>query len=700
MYITARERKILEVILLNEEETTVSSIAKILNVSSRTVHRDLKGVEEILKSYDLSLSRQSGVGILVKGSSENKEKLKLFLFSASHNEYTPDERQTIILSSLLESLEPVKLVVLANDLNVTIATVSNDLNKIEEKIEPYGLSLIRKRGYGVELSGLETAKRKVMSSLILDHLDEFEFISFIRENIQKRSAMEMDTATDRLLGLVDKKKLVIIESIIDDVKKELPYPIADSAYIGLVVHLALATERIQQGVEIPLDDRFPDQLSATKEYKIAEKIVSGLEKAFQISVSQGEASYITMHLLGAKLRNEQGDIFEETAVQVGFTAQKLIQYVGNRIGNNLENNIDLYQGLIAHLRPAIYRMKQQMKISNPLLERIMEDYRELFSIINDGVELVFPDFIVPKEEIGFLVMHFASALLKGEENKEMNGLVVCSSGIGTSKILATKIQKELPWLKTKNISLFDFEQVNPEEYSIIISTVPLKDYHGQYVLVSPILSQTEIERIKQSIRVEQLNQPKQLNDLRNSPSKSEAGKEFFGRIQKNHQFTSAAIDILSGYFIKKLGGYHSIESALLTACKTLLDQGVIHDPVSVVNHLKGREALGGLGIPETTISLYHTRSNEVINPSFSMYELEHPVKVSAMDGTEILNKRILLMLSPEEVTEEALEILSQISASLIRNHDTIHLFENGEREALFDFLCNEVRDIYETKYNH
>lgn len=697
LYITARERKILEVILLSEEETTVSSIAKILNVSSRTVHRDLKGVEEILKSYDLSLSKQSGVGILVKGSSENKEKLKLFLFSASHNEYTPDERQTIILSSLLESLEPVKLVVLASDLNVTIATVSNDLNKIEEKIEPFGLSLIRKRGYGVELSGLETAKRKVMSSLILDHLDEFEFISFIRENIQKRSAMDMDTATDRLLGLVDKKKLIIIESIIDDVKKELPYPIADSAYIGLVVHLALATERIQQGVEITLDDRFPDQLLATKEYKIAEKIVSGLENAFQISVSQGEASYITMHLLGAKLRNEQGDIFEETAVQVGYTAQKLIQYVGNRMGYHFENNIDLYQGLIAHLRPAIYRMKQHMKISNPLLERIMEDYHELFSIIDDGVEIVFPDFIVPKEEIGFLVMHFASAMLKGEENKQMNGLVVCSSGIGTSKILATKIQKELPWLKTKNVSLFDFEQINPEEYSIIISTVPLKDYQGQYVLVSPILSQAEIERIKQSVRVDLPDQPK--NDI-NSGLKNDAGKDFFARIQRNNRFTSAAIDILSGYFIQKLGGDCSIESALLAACETLQKQGVINDVERVVHHLAEREALGGLGIPETTLSLYHTRSTEVTKPSFTMYELEKPVKVSAMDGTEISNKRILLMLSPQEASEEAFEILSQISASIIRNEDSIHLYENGEKDALFDYLCNEIRDIFESKYIH
>jgi len=337
-----------------------------------------------------------------------------------------------------------------------------------------------------------------------------------------------------------------------------------------------------------------------------------------------------------------------------------------------------------------------MKISNPLLERIMEDYHELFSIIQDGVEIVFPEFIVPKEEVGFLVMHFASAMLKGEENKQMNGLVVCSSGIGTSKILATKIQKELPWLKTKNVSLFDFELINPKEYSIIISTVPLKDYQGEYVLVSPILSQAEIERIKQSVRVDLPDQPK--NDIHLS-QRNDEGKDFFARIQRNNRFTSAAIDILSGYFIQKLRG-DSIESALLAACETLKQRGIVNDAVKVVNHLAEREALSGLGIPETTLSLYHTRSTEVTKPSFTMYELEKPVKVNAMDGTEISNKRILLMLSPQEASEETLEILSQISASIIRNEDSIQLYEYGEKDALFDYLCNEIRDIFENKNIH
>ena len=58
------------------------------------------------------------------------------------NEYSPAERQNIVLSHLLKSQEPIKLLTLAKLLNVTEATISNDLDKFRnmDKKDEYEFS--------------------------------------------------------------------------------------------------------------------------------------------------------------------------------------------------------------------------------------------------------------------------------------------------------------------------------------------------------------------------------------------------------------------------------------------------------------------------------------------------------------------------------------------------------------------------------
>jgi mannitol operon transcriptional antiterminator len=698
MYISARERRILEVLLVKEKTTTVNDLAAELEVSPRTVHRDLKGLEDILKEYNLTLNKRSGVGIEIIGEEKSKSKLQLFLFNLSHSEYTPDERQTLILSSLLDAAEPVKLLSLANDLNVTIATISNDLNKVEERVAPFGLSLIRKRGYGVELQGAESSKRKVMSSLIMNNLDEFEFISIIKENIQKKSSADMRTVTDRLLGLVDKKKLLVIERKIEEIKDKLPYTIADSAYIGLVVHLALAIERIQQGEEINFDQHYLESIEDSWEFKIATDIVQGLEEAFGLSISHGEIGYITMHLMGAKLRNNQDHLLEDTSLQVGIKAQELIQFVGKKVNMDLTRNVDLFQGLVAHLRPALYRMKQNMRIDNPLLSRIEEDYRELFEVIEVGAKRTFSGLHIPKEEIGYLVMHFASALLKKEELPQQKALIVCSSGIGTSKMLSTKLQQELPGLETENASLFDLDALNREDYDLIISTIPLKNFKGDYIMVSPFLTHEEIDRIK---------------DKTNSKSSAGRTKEPFSEAQKIQRpgstdfmndmrtvrnYSAAIFDLLTGFAVIEHMEAFSIEQALTRVCTELEGKGTISNAASVTSHLLKREKTGGLGIPNTSMALYHTRSNDILTPSFSMVRLSESLTVNGMDGEEMEIDTILLMLSAETVEEETLEVLSHISTLVIRDEESMSLFQHGSQLNILNYLTKELEEFFLTKY--
>jgi mannitol operon transcriptional antiterminator len=695
MYISARERQILEILLTETNELTVKDLADKIGVSGRTVHRDLKNVEDILEEYELSLLKKSGVGIQVNGEQSKIKELELFLFNLYHTEYTPDERQTMILCDLLESNGPVKLLGLANDLNVTIATVSNDLTKLEEILQTFGLSLTRRRGYGVEIEGSEGAKRSAMRSLISEYLDESEILLLAKENIQKKSNQQINTVSERLLGLVEKKKLLIVENVIESISQGLPFSMADSAYIGLVVHLALAIERIQKGEGITIDPSYLEDQKTTKEYLFAKRIVEQLEQIFQIKIPEAEIGYITMHLKGAKLRHDNEYVIEASSLQAGMKTKNLIEYVGKLLGRDLTNNRSLFEDLLMHLKPAIYRIKQNMGISNPLLRKIKTDYPELFSIVKEAVEQVFHEFSVPDEEIGYLVMHFGAAVLGNKEIGELKALVICSSGIGTSKMLATRLQKEFPELaQIQNVSVMEFKKMKSSDYDVVISTIPIPDYHSDYILVSPILNKDEIEKIRVFIGE---------SEGKNGLDKSH--QQAFKSVKSLHKLISEMNDIqelsrtvstiLLGFEIKEMDA--TTEEILLRACHELYNRQSINDIEAVYRSIMERERLGGLGIPGTGMALYHARTENVLSPSFSIYSLKNPMEVRGMDGSLMDMNYLVLLLAPEAASEKALEILSFLSSLLIESEESISIFQSNDFETITAFLASRFDHFFTEK---
>ncbi|WP_276318856.1 BglG family transcription antiterminator [Longirhabdus pacifica] len=699
IYISARERKIMELLVFKPEKTTVKELSKELDVSSRTVHRDLKGVEHILNQFGMRLDKKAGAGIKLIGETERKDKLQRYLLNISHNEYTQEERQMVILSSLLSTSEPIKLLSLANELDVTIATISNDLNKIEEQLHAFGLTLLRKRGYGVEIVGDESAKRKFMSKNINDNLNEFELISLIKDSMQTKitDANAIDNINNRLLGFVDKHKLFLIEKEINAIKDDLPYDIADSSYIGLIIHLALAIERIQQGEEITFDIDELNNLKQFKEFEVAQKMATALESALHIQVSQGELGYITMHLMGAKIRNDYEDFLEDSTLNIGVSIQHLIRIISEKLDYDLTNHASLFQGLVAHFKPAIHRIKQNMDISNPLLSKIKEEYDDLFHIIEEGISEAFPNLDVPEEEVGYLVMHFASALLNQHVSNEYKALVVCSSGIGTSKILSTRLEHEIPGLKTENISLFELDRIENYAYDIIVSTVPLKDFSEKYTLVSPLLSKMDLKQVLSSL----MNEKSMVHKKAEYKGKENQvnGKSFLLQLEKMILYGVIIMDIMKGFKLFHLQKEMQLEDTLRDVCERLQEQGNVSDADKVFQSLLKREKMGALGIPGTTMALYHTRNNDVNVPSFHMITLLNPITVKAMDGSTIALETILLMLSPTEASEATLEVLSAISSLMIRDEKSIQTFQSGSEEAIYQYLVHELRTFFELKTN-
>lgn len=698
MYISGRERKILEILLDTEQATTIKQIATNLDVSERTIHRDLKNVEDILYDHHLNLSRKTGQGLRISGLETDKQNLQLILKNIKHTDFTPEERQAMMLLTLLESNGPIKLIHLSNELKVTVATISNDLDQVEEMLQRFRLSLERRQGYGVAIKGNEADKRSAISYLFSKHVDEFSFISLLKENIQKQAQNDVQTISNRLLGLIHPEKLQFIEREVGKIRDDLPYDLADNAYIGLVVHLALAMERIQQGDNIQFDPKKLKQMQQSNEYKIAATLIQRLEKVLNISIPDDEIGYITMHLMGARLRINHDYIIEGSNLDIAYQARKLIHYVSSNFNKNPTTYTQLLNDLVAHLKPAIYRLKQQMNIRNPMIDQIKQDYPALFDLVKEGVQETFPDIVFPDEEIGYIVLHFGSALLQTKKEISLRTLVVCSSGIGTAKLLATKLQKQFPEIKqVENKSLFEIAKTNLADYDLIVSTLPLKDIDRDYIIASPMLEQADIHKVEKIVRRKKVNDTVLQKRQQKQQNQSRKTEQIIERIRTIQHYSTATIQLLDNLKITQVDSGHNKEDILRKACETLLQKQVLENDALVLNKLLKREKQGGLGIPDSTLVLYHTRSEAVKCLNFTIYALDHPIEVQGMDEKPMQADRILLMLAPKRANKQALEILSFLSGLLVEDEGILKALQSVDKAAVKQLITEQLNQFMDQK---
>ncbi|WP_289138073.1 BglG family transcription antiterminator [uncultured Brevibacillus sp.] len=687
MQISSRQRSIIEILMQEQKGATIGFIAEHIGVSPRTIHRELEAVDELLAEYGMKLVRKAGAGVEIVGSEEQKQSLQASVLHQTTTEFTAQERKVIILCSLLEASEPVKLISLAIDLKVTTATISHDLDDLEVMLARYELSLLRKRGYGVEVLGTESSKRRVISRLISEHLDDHEMIGVIKENIQNKALRNIDSISERLLGLIDREKLIKVENALNNLEDDLSYHLADSAYIGLVTHLALAVERVEKGENIHFDEKTLSELISTSEYQAAQRIMERLQLIFQMEIPAAEVGYITMHLRGAKLRHSQDDSFWPENTELMATTYRLIQLCEESLGVPLKEDSSLFHGLLTHLEPALYRLKRKMEIRNPILDQIKSNYQELFVVVKDAVAALFPQFDVPDEEVGYLVMHLGAALERTrQEQQRYRALVVCSSGIGSSKILATRIKKEIPEIVSlQNLSMFDLEDIPESEYDLIISTIPLPLSPMDYVVVSPLLPQDDIQKIKFHLHStgEKLSAPRAMRVVT-------SGKKSIEQLRAMQNYSRYASELVEGLRVRAWDNHGlDLRSLLQQISQELKESQTIKEAAPVMQQLLDREKLGGLGIPGTSMALFHGRNDNVIKVSFTIHRLQKPLLLRSMDEEDMSIHWLLVMIGPRDVPQEGLEVLSEISSLLIEE-EMQSVLETGETQQIADYIADKL----------
>ena len=688
MGLPIREIRLIEALLRHPEGLTVADLGERLGVSARTVHRDLPSASGFLGPRGLTLVRQAGRGLRVEGTTGARERALEDLRAMEPALPTAEERKTFLLRTLLGTDEPVKLRALARRLKVSVGTVGRDLDGVKTWLSGSGLSLVRKRGYGVEVRGTEADLRRGISRLILENLDEATLLPRSEAPGVRPVGPPVDRVSERFMGMVDEVRLRAVEGLVGSAVGRLPHAIADSAFVNLSVHVALMVERLLQGRKVEMGDDILRRLKNTVEYGYARGLGAAIEQGLGVGVPEGEVAYITMHLRGAKLSQDDAleGYFETSDLELASRVKALIHYVGEQTGVVLVGDSSLYTGLLAHMERAVYRVRESMRIYNPLLPEIKGDYPALFDLVDRGVKRVFVDEEIPEEEIGFVAMHFGAALDRVQGDFPKRVLVICSAGIGSARMLASRLETEFPQIRQiRNTSLFELPGIDADGFDLVVSTVSLPLPEDSYVQVRPLLSKSEVESIRNHLRERSFR-------ARLTERAASESLEVFGGGQVKFSQMAEATEVIAGlmedFFLVRHEAAGSVREAARLMCASLAERGLVHDPELLEDGLISRMGRGGIGIPQTALALFHARDATVVRPSFSAHDLDEALELEGMDGARMLVRRGLLMVAPLEISPVALEAISEISVAMVERTADRETFESGPEDRIVSVLNN------------
>ena len=327
-----------------------------------------------------------------------------------------------------------------------------------------------------------------------------------------------------------------------------------------------------------------------------------------------------------------------------------------------------------------------MRIYNPLLSKIKEDYPALFDLVDRGMKRVFVDEEITEEEVGFVAMHFGAALDRGQGNFPNSVLIICPSGIGSSRMLASRLEKAFPQIRhIHNASLFELNELDADDFDLVVSTVSLHIPDESYVRVRPLLSEGEVDAIKDHLR------EKKLGVRPADRAVSESLEVFGGGQQKLRQMAEATqviAELVDDVFLERHEADGSVREAVRRMCASLAARDLVSDPGSLEASLLARMELGGIGIPGTALALFHARDAAVARPAFSLHDFDEPLKIEGMDGAMMRVRRTLLMVAPLDISAVALEAISEISVAMVEQPAERETFEDGSEAQVVEVLQN------------
>lgn len=477
-----RALSIIKILLNSVEPVSSLALSQEIGCSTKTIQNEIKEVNKELKNCEIVSIR--GIGYKIEGNLDDIDIKNSDLYDYDRVEYII--KKIINISST--DKDTIKLEDLADSMYVSLSTVKNDLKEVKKILNEYNLKISSKHKQGICIEASEE-----------------DIIKFI---------INYSNKVDNSLNIKDFLNNNIIENLFS-IKKIL----LDTLSYENMILTDNEFKNIVNYISIYLSRNNTNQSDFIKEYikKYKSKKEKPISEDEQLLIRKAIKEFCRDLNIATSINLSHDKIFEEC----------LFNHISN-LYKRADLGINQYEITAGEIKLKYPFPFELGKIAKKTIEK------------NLNME-------ISEDEVENIALHIGGALEridKRDEKKVYKTIIVCTSGVGTSMLIKSKLEnifkEKLEIIKVIPSYLIDY--INVLDIDFVISTVEVNLENVNVIKVSPMLTDKEIKLIEKYIETENVYIDLDIQNLFSS-------ELFFKDIKAETR--SQVIDIMSKKLVEK-----------------------------------------------------------------------------------------------------------------------------------------------------
>lgn len=689
--LSKRQKSIIRMMVqMKGNPITVAAISEKLNVSSRTVLREMPTVEKWLSDNDFRFVRKRGMGMAIEETPENLALVEeLLTIEKDVVRYSKDDRRTRILGTLFFAVSPVKAYVFSSQYDISEGTLYGDLDVIEAWLSDYNIKINRRPGLGIFMTGEETSRRQAIVNAVFEFIDINRLPSFLE---QLENDEEDPLADHPLVSFFERDIVAFAKEAVTCCEDTLQVRYVDNSRLSLISRISLAIYRMRNERYLRSMPSGKEEVVNSREARLAASLGQQISDTFGIRVPQEEIAHLNGYLTTMRIWSSAGNLDDPLkSISIRNVVLSILGVAESITDIPFRSDSVLIDDLVEHVALMEKRISLDLIAGNYQTGVVKDNYPGIYEAAETACQ-VLREWIYPKDlkesDVGFIAIHLAAAAERIQKNAgKVAVVVVCPAGIASSKMLAASLARSFPEIEIRRISsafAINEEQLRQDGIDMIISTAQINT-EFPHLCVDKVLQVQDKMRIRNALSGINRGRLKERIDRRREDNDSLS----INSIRKLAGLGTEITELVEHFQIITVDDTDYPDGLIRIAAASLSE-----DPYAQLELAEGfrhREGLSDTYIKEMEICLLHCKSDAVDHSRFTYISLSEPV----MTDKGILRGAVAMTVPAEVEDEILLEPVGKLSALLVEDEGFLQALLTRDQTAGIHYVEKALVKYYQ-----